>query len=83
MFSDVQAVTTAAIPAIVVRNMIPLPNNEIKIDTVNSKFIQAINASVETNKYIAILVPKVPTSEEMLLKNINPVGIVAKVISTV
>lgn len=83
MFSDVQTVTTAALPAIVCRNLIPLPNNEFKIDTVNSKFIQAINASVETNKYIAIIVPKAPTSEEMLIKNINHVGLVAKVLTTV
>lgn len=83
MFSDVKTVTTAQIPAIIIRNMIPLPNNEIKIDTVNTRFIQAVKAAVEKDKYIAILVPTNPTSEDIRMNNVNPVGVIAKVINVI
>lgn len=83
MFSDPSREVCSVLPGIIIRNIIPLPNNEIKIDTGNMRFIQAINASLKADRYIAMLVPKAPTSEEINSNNINPVGVVAKVTSTV
>lgn len=42
MFTN-DTIDTSVIPAIVIKNLIPLPNNEMKIDTTNPKFIAAID----------------------------------------
>ena len=80
MFSN-DTIDTAVIPAIVLKNMIPLPNNEIKIETSNSRFVEAVKAATSTDRYIAILIHKNPLDDDMTLKNIHPIGIVAKVIN--
>ena len=57
MFSN-DTIDTAVIPAIVLKNMIPLPNNEIKIETINPRFIEAIKDSTSKDRYVAILIHK-------------------------
>lgn len=82
MFSN-DTIDTAVIPAIVLKNMIPLPNNEIKIETINPRFVEAIKTSTSSDRYVAILIHKNPLDDDMTLKNIHPIGIVAKVINVV
>ena len=62
MFSN-DTIDTAVIPAIVLKNMIPLPNNEIKIETINPRFVEAIKTSTSADRYVAILIHKNPLDE--------------------
>lgn len=78
MFSN-ETIDTSTIPVIVLKNMIPLPNNEIKIETTNPRFVEAIKSAANNDKYICLMVHKNPLSDDMTLKNIHPIGVVCKV----
>ena len=47
MFSN-DTIDTYSIPIMIVKNIIPLPNNEIKLDVVNPLALQAIKAASQT-----------------------------------
>lgn len=81
MFTN-DTIDTSVIPAIVIKNLIPLPNNEMKIDTTNPKFIAAIEEAIAGDKHIAIFIPKNPLSDDNTLGSLYPIGVVAKVISS-
>ena len=80
MFSN-ETVDTCSIPIIVLRNIIPLPNNEIKIDTTNPLYIEAIKVAQSTDKYIGLFIPKNPLDNDMSTSAIYSTGIVAKILS--
>ena len=75
MFSN-DTIDTYSIPIMIVKNIIPLPNNEIKLDVVNPLALQAIKAASQTKKYIGLFLPKNPLIENYSFNNIQPVGVV-------
>ena len=79
MFSN-DNVDTRVIPAIILRNTIPLPNNEIKIETMNPLYIETLKVCQNEDNYIALLIPNNPLAREES-KNVFHIGVVAKMIS--
>lgn len=79
MFSN-QTIVQETLPAIIVRGLIPLPNNEIRLDVGKIENQKAVKAALDKNKYIVLLVQKHLSVENPKPNDINNVGIVAKVI---
>ena len=77
MFSN-DTIDTYSIPIIVVKNIIPLPNNEIKFDVLNPVALAAIKAASQTNKYVGVFLPKSPLVDKYNFNNIQPVGVVCE-----
>ncbi len=79
MFSN-ETIETSVIPAIILRNTIPLPNNEIKIETMNPLYIETLKVCQNEGQYIALLIPNNPLSREEN-RNVFHIGVVAKLLS--
>ena len=77
MFSN-DTIDTYSIPIIVVKNMIPLPNNEIRFDVVNPLFIQALKAASQTKKYVGLFITKNPLVDSYNINNLHQVGVVCE-----
>ena len=82
MFTN-ETYETALIPGIVVRNLIPLPNNEIKLEIKDEIEIRAINEALKNDRYIAMLVPKNSDDAVSEIESINNVCAVGKIITTI
>ena len=79
MFTNT-TVETQIIPAIALKNLVPLPNNEISIDVARTKSVEAIKYAANNGKYIALFVQKNPLVEDINLDSVFTNGIVAKVV---
>lgn len=79
MFTNT-TVENALIPAIALKNIVPLPNNELRLDIGRPKSIEAIKKAASEDKYIALFVQKNPLVDDINCNSIFPNGIVAKVI---
>jgi ATP-dependent Lon protease len=75
LFSN-QSVITETLPAISVRGIVPLPNNEIRLDVSKVENQKAIKSALDKNKYIVLLVNNKPNDD----KDFHEVGIVAKIV---
>ena len=69
MFTNT-TVENAVIPAIALKNLVPLPNNEIRIDVARPKSIEAIKFAANNGKYIALFVQKNPLIDNVTIDNI-------------
>lgn len=79
MFSN-QSIITETLPAITVRGIVPLPNNEIRLDVGKAENQRAVKAAMDKNKYLVLLVQKELTNESPKPNDLHNVGVVAKVI---
>ncbi len=79
MFSN-QTVVQETLPAIVVRGLVPLPNNEIRLDVGKIENQKAIKAALDQNKHIVLLVQKQIATESPKPNDLNSIGIVARVV---
>ncbi len=79
MFSN-QTVVQEVLPAITVRGIVPLPNNEIRLDVTKLENQKAVKAALDQNKHIVLLVQKQLSVENPKPNDINKIGIVAKVV---
>lgn len=79
MFSN-QTIVTDVLPAISVRGIVPLPNNEIRLDVGKIENQRAIKAAMDKNKYIVLLVQKQIAIETPKPTDFHSTGIVAKII---
>lgn len=79
MFTNT-TVENAVIPAIALKNLVPLPNNEIRIDVARPKSIEAIKFAANNGKYIALFVQKNPLIDNVTIDNIFLNGVIAKVV---
>ncbi|MFA5542281.1 MAG: endopeptidase La [Bacilli bacterium] len=79
MFSN-QTIVQETLPAIIVRGLIPLPNNEIRLDVGKIENQKAVKAALDKSKYIVLLVQKHLSVENPKPNDINTVGVVAKII---
>ena len=75
-----QTVIQETLPAIILRGLVPLPNNEIRVDVSKVEDQKAIKAALEGNKFVVLLVPKSIKTKEPEVKDLNEIGIVAKVV---
>ena len=57
MFSN-STVDQAVLPVIPVRSLIPLPNNEIRIEVGRRESIAALKESTSSDKYLALAIQK-------------------------
>ena len=79
MFTNT-TVDTQVIPAMALKNLVPLPNNEIRIDVARPKSVEAIKYAASNEKYIALFVQKNPLVEDVTLDSVFPNGVIAKVV---
>lgn len=79
MFSN-QSIITETLPAITVRGIVPLPNNEIRLDVGKVENQRAVKAAMDKNKYLVLLVQKELTNESPKPNDLHNIGVVAKVI---
>ena len=69
----------AQLPAVHLRGIVPLPNNEIRCEISDEAGIKALKEAEQYQNHIVLLVPKNPTISKFMTENNNEVGIVAKV----
>ncbi len=69
----------AQLPAVCLRGIVPLPNNEIRCEISDEAGIKALKEAEQYQNYIVLLVPKNPTISKFMVENNNEIGIVAKV----
>lgn len=74
-------VLTITLPAIAVRGLIPLPNNEMKLDVGRNDSKLAIKEALEQDKLIVLLVQKNLTAEKVKPSDLENMGVVARVVS--
>ena len=79
MFSN-QSVIQEVLPAITVKNLVPLPNNEVRLDVGKIENQKAIKAALDKNKYLVLLVQKQLKTDTPNPSDLNEVGIVARII---
>ena len=83
MFNNL-SITSATLPMMVVKNIVPLPNNEIRFDVANASSKEALLVARNSDKYIALFVSKLPvTNKDEELKNLIDTGVVCQIISYV
>ena len=73
-------VNTGVLPALAVRGIVPLPNNEIRLDVGRSESIQALKEASKGDKYIVLLVQNNQAIEKPTADDVNKLGLVAKLI---
>ena len=78
MFSN-DTIDTYSIPIMIIKNIIPLPNNEIKFDVVSPLALSAIKAASKSKKYIGLFLPKNPLVENYSFNNIQPIGVICEI----
>lgn len=79
MFTSTEKIN-AQLPAISLRGIIPLPNNEMRCEISDEAGIKALKEAEQYQNYIVLLVPKNPTISKFVIENNNEIGIVAKVL---
>ena len=73
--------TKIVLPAIAVRGIVPLPSNEFRIEVGRSNSIQALEASEKMyGGNIILLIQKDSTASEISKDDIEPIGVLAKII---
>lgn len=79
MFLNVR-LDNAILPAMAVKGIVPLPNNEIRLDVGRPESIAALKAATQQDKYIALFVQKNPATNEINPDELYKEGLVAKII---
>lgn len=72
--------TIKSLPAIAVRGIVPIPNNDFRIEVGRKKSLDAVEVSEKDfGQYIAILVQKDPLVEDPTTEEIETHGVLAKI----
>ena len=79
MFSN-NRVDTCILPAMAVRGIIPLPNNEIRLDVGRHESLQALKQAYQGDKYIVLLVQIDQNNNNPKEKDVYKNGLLAKLI---
>lgn len=79
MFSNT-TIEQSVVPAITVRGIVPLPNNEIRLEVGRVESIAALKVATETNKYLALFVQKNPAEEFPTIDGVYKEGLIVKVL---
>lgn len=76
-------VTTQTMPGIVIKSLVPLPNNEINIDCISNGNKMAVRqALLSQDKYILLLVQKNFTVEASKPEDLNKICVACKILSS-
>ena len=75
MFTN-QTINQETLPAITIRGIVPLPNNEIRLDVGKVENQKAIKAALDGNKFIVLLAQKQLTMDNPKPSDINEIGVV-------
>ena len=73
--------TNITLPAIAVRALIPLPNNEMKLDVIKMESKLAVKEALASDKLIVLLVQKNFASESLKPSDLDNYAVVAKISS--
>ena len=79
MFNN-HVVERAILPAFPVRGIVPLPNNEIKVDIGRIKSVNALKKAADSDKMIAILVQTEATIEDPTFDDVEKIGVIGRII---
>lgn len=79
MFTSTEKIQ-AKLPAINLRGIVPLPNNEIRCEISDETGIKALKEAEQYQNYVVLLVPKNPTLTKFSVENNNEMAVVAKVL---
>lgn len=79
MFLNVR-LDNAILPAMAVKGIVPLPNNEIRLDVGRPESIAALKEAMQQDKYIALFVQKNPTANEINPDELYKEGLIAKIV---
>ena len=77
MFSN-DTIDTYSIPIMVVKNLVPLPNNEMKFEILPPYSLGSIRAAQTGSKEIGIFIQRNPLTEDISFGNLQPVGVVGQ-----
>lgn len=72
---------TITLPAISVRGIVPLPNNEIKLDILKDDQKCAVKEAISSDKEIVLFVQKSFNTEKTNPDDLNKMGIIARITS--
>lgn len=70
----------AILPAMAVKGIVPLPNNEIRLDVGRPESIAALKEATQQDKYIALFVQKNPIANEINPDELYKEGLIAKIV---
>ena len=73
-------VERAILPAFPIRGIVPLPNNEIKVDIGRVKSLNALKKAADNDKMIAILVQTDTKTEEPTFDDVEKIGVIGRII---
>ena len=79
MFTNT-TVNSSVLPAMAVRGIVPLPNNEIRLEVGRKESILALKEAASSNKYIALFVQKNPNVEKPTQEDVYKEGLVVKIL---
>ena len=79
MFTNTN-VNSSVLPAMAVRGIVPLPNNEIRLEVGRKESILALKEAAASNKYIALFVQKNPNVEKPTQEDVYKEGLVVKIL---
>ena len=79
MFSNT-TVNSSVLPAMAVRGIVPLPNNEIRLEVGRKESILALKEAAMSNKYLALFVQKNPNLEKPTASDVYKEGLVVKIL---
>ena len=77
MFTN-DTIDTYSIPIMVVKNLVPLPNNEMKFEILTPYSLGSIRACQQGSKEIGIFIQRNPLTEDVSFNNLQPVGVVGQ-----
>jgi len=78
MFNETNPIRTE-LPGLAVRGVVPLPNNEIRLDVGRGDSLKALKAAEQYQNYVVLLVQEDPTVESPTQEDLNPIGVIARI----
>ena len=79
MFTSTEKIQ-AKLPALNIKGIVPIPNNEIRLDIESPAALKALKEAEQYQNYIVLVVPKNPIIQDYEQSNMNEIGVVAKVV---
>lgn len=78
MFNETNPIRTE-LPGLAVRGVVPLPNNEIRLDVGRGDSLKALKAAEQYQNYVVLLVQEDPAVESPTEEELNPIGVIARI----
>jgi len=72
-------ITKGQLPGIAVRGIVPLPNNEIRIEVGRKESLKSLKVAEGYKNYVILLVQENPTLEEPNPEDLKPIGVLCQI----